>query len=33
MEKKEEINGKKWKNITKLNSRKCQIKKNPMKYQ
>jgi len=33
MEKKEKINGTKWKNITKQNSRKCQIQNNPMKNQ
>ena len=33
MEKKEKINGTKWKNITNLNLRKCQIQNNPMKNQ
>ena len=33
MEKKEKIYGTKWINITKLNLRKCQIQKYPMKNQ
>ncbi len=33
MEKKEKINVTKWKNITKLNLRKCQIQNKPMKNQ